>query len=79
MVKVYVCSGELKVVVSAEKPLEACLKALGNFGSGKTIDHFFYLDEQGFRNDSSAYWKVATSAVLKAGGYVQEGGENGVS
>ena len=75
MIKVYILSGELRVVKLTDNPLQACVEALSKYGNGKTIDHFFYLDEQGYREGTDARWAIPTEAVLEAGGYIPQNEE----
>lgn len=52
MTKYYVCCGGLKVVLLANSPKEACKKAVAvstNNGTCPLLDHFFSVDERGFR------------------------------
>jgi len=57
MSKYYVKSGQLHKIVIASAPVEAAQKAL-NMANGEIIDHFFFVDERGFRGpDLNKYIK----------------------
>ena len=73
----YVWSGELCVKVGAEYPMEAAIKALANFGGGKTLDpRYFIVDSPGFRTTPEECSKdgfvVEVGEVIRAAGFVFE-------
>jgi len=77
MNKWYVWSGELAVEIVAATPMDAAVKALGRFGSGKTLDsHYFVCDLPGFRTHpedcSKDGFVVDVAEVIRAAGYVFE-------
>jgi len=49
MAKFYVLSGEVRWVGEADDVLDACIKATKSVGEDANFDHFFYVDEKGFR------------------------------
>lgn len=63
--KVYIVSGDLKVVLSAISPFSACQKALRVHGENKKLDEeYVYIDERGFRTDD-AKWKVPVGLAMQ--------------
>lgn len=71
--KIYVTSGQLRVVLAANSPQDAIKKALRH-ASQKVLDSkFFYLDERGFRGADAEY-KVPVEQALAEAGYVFEDG-----
>lgn len=67
--KIYVWSGELRVVLLANSPLDATTKAIKRFGKNKSLDDF-YLDERGFREGDDAQFFVPVEQALAKAGYV---------
>ncbi len=56
--KVYITSGDLNVVLTANGPFNACQKALKLYAEGKTLDpEYIYIDERGWRVED-AQWKI---------------------
>lgn len=71
MKKMYVVSGQLTCMVMANGALDAIVLALHKFGKDKVLDpHYFYLDEQGYREGKEASYRIPIEKGLKAAGYV---------
>ncbi len=63
MVKYYVKSGQLERIITAGSPIEACCKAI-ELSEGETIDeHWFFVDERGFRGDYSGHEPITTEDI----------------
>ena len=75
--KIYVKSGEASAVMVADGPMDACLKTLDGFSSGRVLDSdFFFLDPRGFREGDDAQYKVPVEQVLAEAGYIYEDPES---
>lgn len=71
--KMYVCSGELAVVLVASGPLDAIRRSLELKGDGVTLDpDYFYLDPRGFREGEAAEYKVPVEQALVEAGFILE-------
>jgi len=70
--KVYVCSGELAVVLIAESQLDAVTKAFKKAHGKKLDPRTVYIDERGFRHNDTAKWKIPVEQALAEAGYVFE-------
>ena len=74
--KFYIHSGELRGIISGDKPLSACISLLKLKGNGKMLDStWFCVDERGFRPPNDCNWTISVDKVLKKAGYVVEGDE----
>ncbi|HUS88913.1 MAG TPA: hypothetical protein VMW91_06005 [Desulfosporosinus sp.] len=62
MAKFYVLSGEIKWVGKAKNQLKACMMAIASLKENAESDHFFYVDERGFRGDTAST-KIPTSYI----------------
>lgn len=55
MAKYYISSGSLQIVYSTKKdPVDACCDMLEELNEHDTLDEYFYVDERGFRDYTSA-------------------------
>jgi hypothetical protein len=72
MGKYYVKSGTLEVILSQPNALEAAICGLLLTNKFDTIDEHFYVDEQGYRDYTSATPKtnvIATKSIVRAAGW----------
>lgn len=74
MAKYYIKCGSLELIYSTnKKPRQAAVDALWETNDNDTLDEYFYIDERGFRDYTSAdtrtnvFW---SSTILKDAGWI---------
>lgn len=76
MAKYYIKCGTLELIYSCDKcPREAAMDAIWEANDNDTLDEFFYIDERGYRDYSSAdgFTSVLhTTHILKDAGWSLE-------
>lgn len=70
MSKFYVKSGELKVVLLADNPFDACCKAIDSISGRKTVAHEFDVNRKGF--ESKPEISFDTELVIEGAGWEWE-------
>lgn len=73
MPKYYIQSGTLSIIYSTNKPpVDATMDAIWETNENDTLDEYFYVDERGYRNYTSADKKTEvfpTEYILKKSGW----------
>jgi hypothetical protein len=74
MPKYYISCGSLQIIYSTNKDeRDACRTVLWETNEHDTLDEYFYVDERGYRDYSSATpstFVVPSAEILKAEGWV---------
>ena len=70
--KFYVMSGDVHIVLLAESPQKAAQKAYTKAGKYANVESFFYVDERGWRHESTH--KFRSEEISKLCGFDEGGG-----
>ncbi len=70
MPKFYVKSGELKVVLIADNPFDACCKSIDSITGRKVVSHEFDVNRKGFESEPEL--SFGSELVIEAAGWEWE-------